>query len=211
MPNTLDSLLQEEGLPAACNADKPRAHRALERVNLRELRTDSASGHTVSVKRRFPVPVSTLWDIAGHPAKVSWAVPMLRGFRAPAKLRVGSGVAEVHTILGWPQIYVGRVTEFEPGRRWGMSNHPRGTSPFPLPHEVRYDFEGDEHTSCLSLTCSFRCGGLLALPFGPRIVAWIMKRALATMLGLLAKQVEGVSLGSRPDEEPTRSRKISAP
>jgi len=115
---------------------------------------------------------------------------MLRGFRAPAELCLGSGVAETHTILGWPQIYVGRITQYEPGHHWAMSSRPRGTGPFPLPHEVRYDFEGYENASNLTLTCGFRCGGLLALPFGPRIVAWVMKRALAAMLTAVAERVK---------------------
>ena len=220
MAQHVNNLLQVADFSGDFTADKSTEHRARnayeqvasnQRIEARLSAADNSTDkseftRTVSATRRFPFSVSTLWDIAGHPAKVSWAVPMLRGFRAPAKLRVGSGVAETHTILGWPQIYVGRVTEFEPGLRWGMSNHPRGSGPFPLPHQVRYDFEGDEHASHLTLTCNFRCRGLLALPFGPWIVAWVMKRALTRMVALVAKQVEGgkadkVSAASPPDEK----------
>lgn len=137
---------------------------------------------TVVVERQFAVSVAALWQLAGHPAKVAFAVPMLRGFSAPRNLRLGSAVAEIHTILGWPQLYIGRITVYEPQRRWGMSNLPRGRGPFPLPHVVQYDFSAEGGASRLTLTCCFDCGGLLSLPGGSSVLAWTMRHALARVL-----------------------------
>lgn len=109
---------------------------------------------------------------------------MLAKFRSPAKLQVGTPVAETHTILGLPQHYEGRITAYEQGLRWAMCSEPRGWGLFPLLHDVCYDFEGDEHDSALTLTCVFHCKGLLALPLVPRVVRCLMQRYLETMLKL---------------------------
>lgn len=114
---------------------------------------------------------------------------MLERFHAPANLNVNTPVTETHTILGWPQDYEGAITDHVPGRRWAMSSHPLGFSLFPLPHEVQYAFRGDQTSSSLTLTCTFDCGGLLALPFGPRVVRCAMKRSLSLMLMRLKERV----------------------
>lgn len=109
---------------------------------------------------------------------------MLAKFRSPAKLQVGTPVAETHTILGLPQCYEGHITAYEQGSRWAMCSEPRGWGLFPLPHDVCYDFEGDKHDSVLTLTCDFHCKGLLALPLVPRVVRRLMQSYLETILKL---------------------------
>jgi|SRR5580765_1015113 len=149
---------------------------------------------SVSVGRAFPVSPERLWAIAGHPARLSDAVAMLRDFQAPKVLDVGSALAETHTILGWPQRYIGRITQFKPVARWGMTSNPQSRGPCPLPHDVLYQFEKKANGSSLTITCDFQCGGLLALPFVPQIVAWFMKRTIANLLSSIADKIRQSSI-----------------
>jgi hypothetical protein len=144
---------------------------------------------SVSVSRAFPVAVGKLWSAADHPSRLSSAVAMLRDFRAPKELEVGSPLGETHTILGWPQRYIGHITHYESMIRWGMKSRPQSRGPCPLPHDVLYQFEPSENGSKLTITCDFRCGGLLSLPFVPRIVAWFMKRTIANLLSSIASKI----------------------
>jgi len=80
---------------------------------------------SVSVVRAFPVPLEKLWAAANHPARLSGDVAMLRDFQAPEVLGIGSPLSETHTILGWPQRYAGRITQYERAMRWAMPVTPR--------------------------------------------------------------------------------------
>jgi hypothetical protein len=144
---------------------------------------------SVSVCRTFPVPLERLWAAASHPARLSGDVAMLRDFQAPEILGVGSPLAETHTILGWPQRYAGRITQFERAMRWAMRSRPQSRGPCPLPHNVCYEFEHNESGSTLTIKCDFKCGGLLAFPFVPRIVAWFMKLTIANLLSAIENKV----------------------
>ncbi len=145
--------------------------------------------HSVSVGRTFPVPLEKLWAAASHPARLSGDVAMLRDFQAPEILEIGSPLAETHTILGWPQRYAGRITQYERAMRWAMTSHPQSRGPCPLPHDVLYQFEHNESGSTLTITCDFKCGGLLSFPFVPRIVAWLMKLTIANLLSTIAGKI----------------------
>ncbi len=149
----------------------------------------NAHKQSVSVSRAFPAPVEALWAVASHPKRLSDAVAMLRDFHAPEQLAVGSPLAETHTILAWPQRYAGRITEYERHSRWAMTSRPQSAGPCPLPHDTLYRFEQGENGSSLTITCDFQCGGLLAFPFVPRIVAWFMKRTIANLLSAIAARV----------------------
>src|SRR5258707_247268 len=105
------------------------------------VRSMNSCRQSVSVARSFPVPVGTLWGVAGHPARIAHAVAMLREFRAPIILDVGSPVVETHTILGWPQRYVGRITQYIPSVCWGMTSSPDSPGPCPLAHDVLFEFK----------------------------------------------------------------------
>lgn len=147
---------------------------------------------TVKAARSFPVTVEKLWRVAGHPVLLSKSVPMLARFTAPRRLWVGARVAELHTILGIPQRYLGRIIAFREGEEWGMTNEPQGKGVFPLPHQVLYQFQ---HTSSagssLFVTCDFACGGMLRFP-GVRLLAeWFMKRTLNRLLDSLYDQLSG--------------------
>lgn len=144
---------------------------------------------TVSVGRTFPVPLEKLWAAASHPARLSGYVAMLRDFQAPEVLGVGSPLAETHTILGWPQRYAGRITQYERAMRWAMTSRPQSRGPCPLPHDVLYQFEDHENGSSLTITCDFKCGGLLSFPFLPRVVAWVMKWTIANLLSSIADKI----------------------
>lgn len=144
---------------------------------------------SVSVVRAFPVPSEKLWAAASHPARLSGDVAMLRDFQAPEILEIGSPLAETHTILGWPQRYAGRITQYEPAMRWAMTSRPQSRGPCPLPHDVLYQFENDESGSTLTITCNFKCGGLLAFPFVPQIVAWFMKLTIAKLLSSIEDKI----------------------
>ena len=137
---------------------------------------------TVSVTESFPVGLDALWREAGHPARVSKTVPMLRDFSAPETLTVGAPLSETHTILGWPQRYQGEVLVIEERKVWGMSSKPSEPGPCSLPHDVFYGFSEQGGRSSLRITCSFECRGLLALPFVPKLVAWAMKLTLLKLL-----------------------------
>ena len=172
-------------------ADLPQSHTFADFSTPYPRDPQDASGsplHQVIASRLFPVSLTQLWEIAGHPSKVSKAVPMLRWFQAPEKLRRFSKVAERHTIMGWPQTYVGFITGYRTGSLWSMSSKPVGWSPFPLPHDVEYAFSGDARNSSLTITCSFRCAGLLAIPFVAGIVKIVMQRAAENLLDHIATQ-----------------------
>ena len=145
---------------------------------LLEFEQMSRNTQSVSVTRLFSVPVEHLWAVAGHPGRVCHAVPMLGRFRAPRLLEVGSPIEEIHTILAWPQRYVARITELIPKVRWAMASSPQGSGPFPLPHDVVFQFEPQGRSSRLTITCEFRCGGLLSVPLGARIARWFMQRTI---------------------------------
>ncbi len=162
-----------------------------ENGELQEHRADSLRyPHKVSVAKVFPAARTDLWEIAGHPAKVSKGVPMLRWFYAPRHLLTGCKVAEQHIILGWPQTYQGRITDFRFGSLWSMSSHPTSWGPFSLPHSVDYAFSGNERESLLTITCSFSCGGLLALPFIASLVKRIMRRSCEALLRHVSAQAD---------------------
>lgn len=149
---------------------------------------------SISVSRAFPVSVGCLWSAAGHPSRLSNAVAMLRDFSAPMILEVGSRLAETHTILGWPQHYTGRVTRYERIARWAMTSRPQSPGPCPLPHDVDYQFEARGNGSVLTITCDFKCGGLLALPFVPKLVAWFMRRTISNLLSSIADRISNHSV-----------------
>ncbi|WP_157772493.1 hypothetical protein [Lacunisphaera limnophila] len=134
---------------------------------------------SVTLSQRFDTGVAGLWHAAGHPRLVSGNVPMLRSFFAPTTLRIGTPVAETHTILGWPQKYLGHITHYAEGQTWGMSSSPAERGPLPLPHDVMYEFEPDGRGSQLRVSCRFDCLGILGLPLISNLVEWYMKRAIA--------------------------------
>ena len=147
---------------------------------------------TVSVVESFPVGLDVLWQEAGHPARVSEAVPMLRDFSAPATLTVGAPLSETHTILGWPQRYQGEVLVIEERKIWGMSSKPSESGPCSLPHDVFYRFAEHGGRSSLRSTCNFDCRGLLALPFVPKFVAWMMKLTLLKLLKTVGSRLRAI-------------------
>ena len=144
---------------------------------------------SVSVARAFPVPLEKLWATASHPARLSGDVAMLRDFQAPEVLEISSPLAKTHTILGWPQQYTGRITQYERAMRWAMTSRPKNHGPCPLPHDVLYQFDQSGSGSTLTITCDFQCGGLLTLPFVPRMVAWFMKITIANLLASIANKI----------------------
>jgi hypothetical protein len=146
---------------------------------------------SLSVRRLFPVSVEDLWTAASHPGQVSHAVAMLAHFRAPRVLEPGSPIEEIHTILGWPQRYVGRITQYIPAVHWAMTSSPRGIGPFPLPHDVVFQFEPQGTNSTLTITCEFRCGGLLSVPLGPRIARWFMQRTIVRVFRAINDSIFG--------------------
>ena len=152
---------------------------------------------TVSVTESFPVGLDVLWGEAGHPARVSEAVPMLRDFTAPATLSVGAPLSETHTILGWPQRYKGEVLVLEERKVWGMSSKPSEPGPCSLPHDVFYRFAEHGGRSSLRITCNFDCQGFLALPFVPKFVAWLMKLTLLKLLKTVGSRLSAVPCAAR--------------
>jgi hypothetical protein len=146
-------------------------------------------GQSVSVSRAFPVQVENLWAAAIHPSRLGRCVALLRDFQAPDVLEIGAPLAETHTILGWPQRYTGRITQYDQFFCWAMTSRPQSRGPCPLPHDVRYQFEDNESGSRLTITCDFKCGGVLAFPFVPRIVAWFMKLTISNLLSSIAAKV----------------------
>lgn len=144
---------------------------------------------SISVSRTFPVPLEKLWAVASHPSRLAGSVAMLRDFDAPEVLAVGSRLKETHTILGWPQRYVGRITHYERATRWAMTSRPQSRGPCPLPHDVLYQFERSAEGSTLTITCEFKCGGLLAVPIAPRIVEWLMKLTITNLLSAIADRL----------------------
>lgn len=149
---------------------------------------------SVSVSRAFFFPVDRLWAAAGHPSRISNNVAMLRTFRAPAILEVGSPLAETHTILGWPQCYTGRITRYDRLARWAMTSRPESRGPCPLPHDVDYQFEARGNGSVLTIKCDFKCDGLLAFPFVPKLVAWFMRRTISNLLSSIADRISNPSV-----------------
>lgn len=103
---------------------------------------------------------------------------MLSRFVAPVSLRAGARVAERHTILGIPQIYLGRITEYEPFQRWGMTSRPRGWSPVPLAHDVSYTFHAQGPVTRVTIRCLFTSGALLGFPVLSSLTAWYMKHTI---------------------------------
>jgi len=149
----------------------------------------------VSAAQTYPCSVGLLWQLAGNPHKVSDAVPMLRSFDLPEGFRSGCPVEEVHTILGWPQRYVGQILRVLPMRAWAMASSPRGPGPFPLPHEVLYRFQ-DQPGGSAALTVICRCepGGLLRLWPSRLLVKWFLRRTVTGILRAVERMLAFHSL-----------------
>lgn len=138
---------------------------------------------SVSAAQAYPCSVESLWSLAGSPLKISAAVPMLRSFDLSGEFDDGCPVEEVHTILGWPQRYSGRILRVLPSRAWGMTTWPRGDGPFPLPHKVVYRFSShSDGASSMRIICRCQPGGLLRLWPLKFIVAWFMQYTLKRIL-----------------------------
>jgi len=132
---------------------------------------------------------AVVWEAASHPAALATAVPMLNGFWAPSRLKLGSKLAERHTIMGLPQLYRGAITVYEHLRRWGMTSRPVSWGLFPLPHDVIYDFAPVGPNTTLTIRCDFWCSGLLRFPMVSMIVAWLMKRAIRSLQEFIETRV----------------------
>ena len=116
---------------------------------------------TESVTESIIVPASleTTWSVADNPRKLASSVPMLGRFDGPALLQEGSPLAEVHTILGWPQKFRGVVTAFKPRVRWAMTSAPVTSGPASLPHDVEYSFQCTEKGTRVTIQCAYARGG----------------------------------------------------
>jgi hypothetical protein len=141
------------------------------------------------------VPLEILWAIAGHPQQIADWVAMLKHFHVPARLEPGAHVEEIHTILGWPQRYIGRITQYKVGAIWAMATRPQAHGPCPLPHCVWARFEKTSEGSTLTIRCKFWCGGLLSVPLGPQIVKWFMKRTIRKLFSSIREHLLEAPLG----------------
>lgn len=140
---------------------------------------------TVRESMLVPASVGAVWEVADNPRKLADEVPLLGRFSGPVRLKLGSRLSEVHTILGWPQQYKGSITAFDEFRRWAMASVPTTPGPAPLPHNVEYRFEKMGDHSLVSIQCDYLRGGLLRLPF----VKWLVRHYMAATIRDLLKLI----------------------
>ncbi len=128
------------------------------------------------------ISVDRLWDVANHPHKFAPDCINLDYFKTDENIKEGNIVEEIHNFLGYKQRYEGNITSYKEKKEWSMSTKPIGFGPFPLPHYVKYVFEGDKNNSSMSIICHHESQGLLSLPIIRSIVNLIMKKAVYKLL-----------------------------
>jgi hypothetical protein len=112
---------------------------------------------------------------------------MLKRFSISGAMRKGAAVFEVHTILGFPQRFEGKVTDFEPGRYWAMATRPVTWGPAGLPHSAEYSFESIEKggKTKIEIGCNYELHGLLRFPGGAWLTARLMRKSIQKILNLI--------------------------
>ena len=143
--------------------------------------------NVVSVRRTYPRAPQWLWGVIGDPRNLTTAVPMLRDFEVIGEFGQGASLTEVHTIGGWPQKYLGRVTRYEAPVSWSMTSSPIHRFPWGLPHTVSYQVSPAPEGGEVSIRCSFRRQGLLRLLIPQLVVRLVMKRALDRILNHISR------------------------
>jgi hypothetical protein len=111
-------------------------------------------------------------------------------------IETGYHIEEVHTFppssrFSLPQRYEGKITQVVPLKKWRMKTDAVGLSKvlFSLPHDVEYSFEGDEHSSKMTIMAVFQSKGLLSLVRGKALDD--MQKAVEELLQVpLKKEVE---------------------